>query len=216
METTTQNLRLTQIHINEANPRKIEQGKFDKLIGSVLIFSKMLDLREVVVNETHVILGGNMRYRALTAIAEMSADEIEERLQALRGFQKKTDYERQQLLDYWLAWKQDPTIPTTIAAGLTEEEQKEFIIKDNIGYGEWEMPTLEAEWDKEDLAEWGLPEFEDIEEDEKEAEEDGMTDEDIDNAPTRCQPGDIWLLGHHRLMCGDSTKEECVAKLMGG
>lgn len=214
MDTTTQQLRLTQIHINEANPRKIEPERFDKLIGSVLVFSKMLELREVVVNETHVILGGNMRYRALTAISQMSDEEITERLQALRGFQKKTEYERQQIIDYWLKWKQDPTVATTIAAGLTEDEQKEFIIKDNVGYGEWEMPMLQ-DWDSADLAEWGMPEFEDIAADESEAEEDGMTDEDMENAPTRCQPGDIWLLGRHRLMCGDSTNAQTVAKLMG-
>lgn len=216
METRKENLRLTQIYINEANPRKIEPERFDKLVGSVLVFSKMLDLRDVVVNETNVILGGNMRYRALTAIAQMSDEEIIERLNALRGFLKKTEYERQQLIDYWLSWKQDPTVPTTVAIGLTEEDQKEFIIKDNVGYGEWEMPMLEADFDKNDLAEWGLAEFQDIEDDDKEAEEDDMTEEEMEAAPTRCQPGDIWALGRHRIMCGDSTNADCVSKLMGG
>jgi len=47
-------------------------------------------------------------------------------------------------------------IPIIKASSLTEEEQKEFIIKDNIGYGEWEWDTLANEWDLEQLTEWGL------------------------------------------------------------
>lgn len=215
MDATTQNIPLEQLRINEANPRTISPEQFDKLVASVLVFHKMLSLREVVADETHVILGGNMRYRVLTAIAGMPMDEIEERLQSLRGFQMKTDYERQRLLNYWSEWKLNPTVPATIAAGLTENEKKEFIIKDNVGYGEWEMQSLETQWDKADLAEWGLSEF-DEESEETDAEEDNITDEEIANAPTRCKPGDIWKLGNHRLMCGDSTKGEDVARLMAG
>ena len=43
-----------------------------------------------------------------------------------------------------------------IAEGLTEEQKKEFIVKDNVGFGEWEWDILANEWDSIELAEWGL------------------------------------------------------------
>ena len=62
---------------------------------------------------------------------------------------------------------------------------------------------------------WGLGDLDDGEP-EVDADEDDYSDEDAAKAPTRCNPGDVWILGRHRLMCGDSTKEADVAKLMGG
>jgi hypothetical protein len=47
-------------------------------------------------------------------------------------------------------------LPIIKASELTEEQQREFIIKDNVGYGEWEWETLANEWDAEKLEEWGL------------------------------------------------------------
>jgi hypothetical protein len=43
-----------------------------------------------------------------------------------------------------------------IAEGLTDEQKKEFIVKDNVGFGEWEWDMLANEWDSVQLAEWGL------------------------------------------------------------
>ena len=43
-----------------------------------------------------------------------------------------------------------------IAEGLTEEQKKEFIVKDNVGFGEWEWDMLANEWDSSKLTEWGL------------------------------------------------------------
>lgn len=53
-------------------------------------------------------------------------------------------------------------IPIIKAEDLTEEQQKEFIIKDNVGFGEWDWEMLANEWDAEELGEWGLdvPDFE--------------------------------------------------------
>ena len=52
-------------------------------------------------------------------------------------------------------------IPVIIADKLTEEQQKEFIIKDNVGFGEWDWEELANAWDSEKLEEWGLdvPDF---------------------------------------------------------
>ena len=43
-----------------------------------------------------------------------------------------------------------------VAEGLTEEQKQEFIVKDNVGFGEWEWDMLANEWDSVQLAEWGL------------------------------------------------------------
>jgi len=47
-------------------------------------------------------------------------------------------------------------IPVKIAKGLTEEQKQEFIIKDNVGFGEWEWDMLGNEWDNVKLGEWGM------------------------------------------------------------
>ena len=47
-------------------------------------------------------------------------------------------------------------IPVVYAHDLTEEQQREFIIKDNIGYGEWDWDALANNWNAEELTEWGL------------------------------------------------------------
>ena len=86
----TELVNLSQIELNVANPRTINKDKFEKLINSLLALPKMLDLRPIVVDNTMVALGGNMRYRALSAIADMSEDELKERLFGIRDFQKKT------------------------------------------------------------------------------------------------------------------------------
>lgn len=47
-------------------------------------------------------------------------------------------------------------IPIIKASNLTEEQQKEFIIKDNVGFGEWDWENLANEWDETQLEDWGL------------------------------------------------------------
>lgn len=157
----TEEVKLSQITVNSANPRTISKEKFDKLINSILVLPKMLELRPVVTDDTMVALGGNMRYRALTAIADMSVDDIAARLGAMRDFQKKTEAERNTLLAYWSKWLQNPVAPIVKASSLSDDEQREFIIKDNVGYGEWDMDMLANEWPAEDLDDWGLDVWQD-------------------------------------------------------
>ncbi len=152
----TETVKLSQIQVNGANPRIIKDDKFDKLINSILVLPKMLELRPIVVDDTFVALGGNMRYRALTAISDMSIEEIQERLSGLRDYQRKTEAEQEKLLLYWGVWKDDPTSPIIKASELSDDEQREFIIKDNVGFGEWDMDALANEWDSQDLLDWGL------------------------------------------------------------
>ena len=101
------------------------------------------------------------------------------------------------------------------ADDLTEEQQKEFIIKDNVGFGQWEWDMLANEWDNEQLEDWGLDVPEDWQPEEVlEAEEDDYTEpEDL---KVDVVLGDLIEIGEHRLLCGDSTDSDQVAKLMNG
>jgi len=67
-------------------------------------------------------------------------------------------------------------VPIIIADSLTEEQQREFVIKDNVGFGEWDWEQLANDWDSEELEAWGLdvPSFETDEV--LEAEEDDLSD----------------------------------------
>ena len=211
----TETINLTQVNINAKNPRKISDPQLQRLVKSLLVFPEMLQLRPIVVDETNTALGGNMRYRALTAITTMSADEIRETLETSLDYNKKTEAEKNILLDHWAEWQQNPTAIIVRASQLTEAQKREFIIKDNVAFGDWDDKALTADFDPDELVDWGLGDIDDTP-DEEEAEEDDFGEEDAANAATRCNPGDIWMLGRHRLMCGDSTKEEDVARLMGG
>ena len=102
-----------------------------------------------------------------------------------------------------------------VAEGLTEEQKKEFIVKDNVGFGEWEWDMLANEWDSVQLTEWGLDVWENLDDKEPEA---GLIDDDEipEVKESKVKRGDIWQLGEHRVMCGDSTSSDDVAKLMNG
>jgi DNA modification methylase len=101
-----------------------------------------------------------------------------------------------------------------IVTDLSEEKQREFLIKDNTSGGEWDWDMIANEWDAEELEAWGLdlPVF-DIK-DEGTAEEDNY---DVpDTIETDIVLGDLFEIGEHRLLCGDSTDSDAVAKLMDG
>ena len=84
-----------------------------------------------------------------------------------------------------------------------------------FAFGEWDWELLKDEWDTDLLVEWVLDlEFGTLDED-----NDGLTDEDeIPELEEEhiSKLGDVWILGNHRLMCGDSTKSEDVGLLMNG
>ncbi len=104
-------------------------------------------------------------------------------------------------------------VPVIYAEDLTEEQQKQFIIKDNVGFGEWDWEDLANNWNAEELSEWGL-DIPDFKVQEVEVEEDDY--EIPEHLKTDIVLGDIFEIGEHRLLCGDSTDSEQVAKLMNG
>lgn len=105
-------------------------------------------------------------------------------------------------------------VPIIFADELTEEEQRQFIIKDNVGFGEWDWEMIANEWDAEQLEEWGL-DVPDFSADEVlEAQEDDFHEAPPENPITVL--GDLYEIGEHRLLCGDSTDSDQVTKLMNG
>jgi DNA modification methylase len=107
--------------------------------------------------------------------------------------------------DDWVKWAED----------LTDEQIREFIIKDNLGYGEWDWDALANDWDQAQLVDWGLdiPDFA--------LPPDEVTEDDyevpaIDNIKTDIVSGDLFEIGPHRLLCGDSTSVDSLDKLMAG
>jgi site-specific DNA-methyltransferase (adenine-specific) len=105
-------------------------------------------------------------------------------------------------------------VPVIHANNLSEEKKKEFIVKDNVGYGEWDWDDLANNWDALELTEWGLdiPNF-DVNNLEAEEDDFAVPDGGIE---TDIVLGDLFEIGEHRLLCGDSTDSDQVAKLMNG
>jgi len=103
-------------------------------------------------------------------------------------------------------------VPIIKASDLTEKQQREFIIKDNVGFGEWDWEMIANEWDIEQVTEWGLdiPGFDlkqDAQEDDFDVPEGGIE--------TDIVLGDIFDIGQHRLICGDSTQTDTFKALFG-
>lgn len=219
----TEEIALSRVSENEANPRTITEANFQKLVKSILVFPKMLQLRPIVVDETYKALGGNMRTRALCHIVSMTPEAI---MDVLDTDQRLTDAEKLAIANYWSQWKEQPTATIVKASDLTEAQKKEFIIKDNSGFGDWDVDALNNQWNTDLLKDWGIQDWqlqgwmspdslkngEQADEDQKDAKD----DEDTEKIPQRCKECELWQLGKHRLMCGDSTDAEQVKFLMGG
>lgn len=90
---------------------------------------------------------------------------------------------------------------------------REYAIKDNLPFGEDDWEVIASDWDTAELEEWGMPVPEKWK-DNPTAEEDDFDADSVKECV--CEKGDIWQLGEHRLMCGDSTDAGDVALLMDG
>jgi len=171
-------MELSKLKPNPNNPRVIKDANFQKLCKSIQEFPKMMSLRPIVVDADNMVLGGNMRLKALQH----------------------------------LKFKQIPDEWVKNAADLTEDEQRRFIIADNVSGGEWDVEDLSANWDRQELEDWGLEiEWPVIE---PEATEDDY--EIPDTIETDIVIGDLFEIGEHRLLCGDSTQTDTFEKLMQG
>lgn len=151
-----QNIKLDKIRVNKDNPRTISKEKFEKLINLILVFPKMLEIRPIVVDEDFMALGGNQRTEALNAISKMEITAISERLLGLADFKRMDKSDRENNILFWRSWLNDKKVPIINARTLTEDEKKQFIIKDNAGFGDWDWDILNNTWDSDLLTDWGL------------------------------------------------------------
>lgn len=149
-------VKLTQIKINTENPRQIGKVKFQKLIDSLLVFPAMMEIRPIVVDGLMAAIGGNQRLAALRAIAKMDVDEMAQRIFGSPEYQDRTEAEKKQLVDFWETWRQKPTAYIINAKTLTAAERRQFIIKDNVSYGQWDYDALANKWDNNRLEAMGL------------------------------------------------------------
>ena len=197
-----QNIPVALLQCNEGqvkglprNPRFIKDDRFKELVKSLQEDPEMLDLRECIVyphGKKFVVICNNMRLRA--------AKEL--------GFE---------------------TLPCKILPSDTPiEKLKRYAAKDNVSFGSWDYDILANEWGEEFLEDCGF-DFGNFFDDEAEqggeggtaeteqpkAEEDNFNEES-EPIVCRCKRGEVWQLGNHRVMCGDSTSAEDVEKLRGG
>ena len=115
-------VKLDGIKANPDNPRVLRDEKFALLKKSIEEFPKMLALRPIVTDADGVVLGGNMRLRALQD----------------------------------LGYNYVPAEWVKNADTLTEDERRQFIIKDNASFGEWDYDALANDWNDDDLRLWGV------------------------------------------------------------
>lgn len=102
------------------------------------------------------------------------------------------------------------------AVGLTKAEKREFIIKDNAGFGDWDWDVLGAEWGDLPLGDWGLDMPDHADKSEIRDAEPQIDKAAELNKKWKVKTGDLWQIGEHRLLCGDSTKAGDVGRLMDG
>lgn len=176
-------MKITNLKANPKNPRIIKDDKFKKLVKSLQEFPEMMEKRPMVC-----------------------VTDVDGKLFPLGGNMRLKALQE-------LKYKEIPDEWVMLADEWTEEKRQEFVVKDNVGFGEWDWEVLNVDWDLEQLADWGLdiPEWE---EEKLEAVEDDY--EIPDTIETDIVLGDLFEIGEHRLLCGDSTDSDSVAKLMNG
>ena len=104
-----------------------------------------------------------------------------------------------------------------IELDLTYDRERELNVRLNANTGEWDTDILANMFELDELQDWGFDDI-DLKLFEDEEIKEGLTDDDDvpEVEESVCKAGDLWLLGEHRLLCGDATKKEDVELLMDG
>jgi DNA modification methylase len=97
------------------------------------------------------------------------------------------------------------------------EALRAYTIKDNSGFGEWDFDALANDWNAEDLLKWGIdiPNIDAEVSEDEEAQEDNFNVDDNLPKVAKTKIGDIYRIGKHRLICGDSIDTTVISALMG-
>lgn len=125
-------IKLSKLKLNPNNPRIIKDDKFKKLVKSIEEFPEMMEKRPIVC-----------------------VTDVDGKIFPLGGNMRLKAIQE-------LGMKDIPDNWVMMADDWTEEKRKEFTIKDNVGFGEWDWEDLANEWETTDLINWGLdvPNFE--------------------------------------------------------
>lgn len=163
----SEKLDIRTLSVNPENPRTASEFMEGKLIESILVFPKMLEVRPIVVNGENTVLGGNMRLSMLKKILEMEDDEIEDYMFNQKKFRLMPNEGKEQLREYWKKFKEEPVVPVRMADDFTDDEEHEFLIKDNLHYGEDDVDVLKHNFDRESISDftgsvaWNLYDYDD-------------------------------------------------------
>ncbi|TFU92405.1 hypothetical protein E4T81_12510 [Barnesiella sp. WM24] len=148
---------IKELSINPINPRRIVLGQKRRLQQSIMLFPKMLTYRDIIVNKENVVLAGNQRTTILKEILTSTPMDWMVILQENEKWQEMTEKQRDAIIEYWKVWVENPIIDVTVA-DLTEEEEKELIIKDNNEFGEFNYEKLQQIYDEINLVNFGFDE----------------------------------------------------------
>ena len=152
---TTRAIKLADLHENPDNPRTITDEQLHKLMRSLVFFPSMLKLRPIIASSDNTILGGNMRYRALLRLAAMDASTLATFIHD-NAPETYTEADIERTYDYWEYFTPKSDIEVVTDENLTPDERDEFVIKDNINYGDWDVEKLTGDFSPLQLMEWGL------------------------------------------------------------
>lgn len=131
-----------QVKQNQSNPRYILEDKFNLLLKSILQRPDILGIRPIVVKlPENIVLGGNMRHKAISHILDCNLKQFDFDFD-IEFWQK---VQQGEIPDSWIVFKE-----------MTKHEADEFIIKDNVGFGQWDWDMLANDWSEDDLQDWGL------------------------------------------------------------
>lgn len=158
---------IRKLSVNPENPRTASEFMEGKLIESILVFPKMLEVRPIVVNGNNVVLGGNMRLSMLKKILEMEQDEMEDFMFNQKKFRLMPNEGKEMLREYWAKFKSKPVVPVRRVENFTGDEEHEFLVKDNLHYGEDDVDILKHNFDRESISDytgtvaWNLYDYDD-------------------------------------------------------
>lgn len=160
-------IKLSKISMNKDNPRVFTKANINDIIRSLITFPEMLHGIRAIAIKDNVVLGGNLRLKGLKSILDLSIEEIATII--ADNSKDKSEQRISYLVDYWTEFKANKEMNFIIADNLTDQQAKEFLIKDNVNLATFDFDMLANNWDSDELKDWGVSVW--IPEEEEEIEE---------------------------------------------